>query len=279
MLKQNKGKDLHKIPESKLDTEGLYYCSKKYDGHYVQIKYDGKDVQFFTSGGKRFHLELMAEYIRYHINIPFHIECEYSYDCGGKLGDRGKSAIITTYRTEYSKGRVSRGDRQKDIFRVLDRIDMQREPFSERLAALHYMFEGMEWFKLPVQIPVILSEGIKLSQEWYKQGYEGAMLKSAEHIYKPGKRVNDIIKLKPRKTADLKCVGFIDGEGKYEGMIGALLLRDIEGRTVSVGSGLTDRERGVDPEYYIGRIVEIEYERIDDTYVQPIFKFVRGDKE
>ena len=36
MVKQNKGKDLHKVPQSKL-SQGPYYVSKKYDGHYVQV--------------------------------------------------------------------------------------------------------------------------------------------------------------------------------------------------------------------------------------------------
>ena len=278
-IAQNKGKDLFKIPDSKLDTIGPYYCSRKYDGHYCQIIYDGKKVQFFTSGGKKFHLELMAEYIRHHIYQPFHIECEYTYNCKGKLGDRGKSARLTTYRTEYSKGISSRGNKQLDTFRVLDRLDMMNEPFTHRLNSLRYMFDGMDWFMVPMQTLGTLDNGIDLSKQFVKDGYEGAMLKNAKHMYKPGKRTNDIIKLKPRLTADLKCVGFQDGTGKYEGMIGSLVLKDIAGRVVSVGSGLSDHQRQLNPEYFIGKIIEIEYERIDETYIQPVFKFMREDKK
>jgi len=110
-------------------------------------------------------------------------------------------------------------------------------------------------------------------------GMEGAMLKSPDHIYKVGKRVNDCIKLKPRHTVDLLCIGIEDGEGKYDGMIGSLLLKDSKGMVVSAGSGLVDEQRKLPKEYFIGKVVEIYYEQILDTYIQPIIKCIREDKE
>ena len=279
MIKQNKGKDLSKIAPSKLDSKGPYYVSKKYDGHYTQIKYDGKDVQFFTSGGKPFHLELMAEYIRSEFSLPFHIECEYLRGCDGRLGSRGKSAKLTTYRTEYLRGKSSRGDKQQDIFVVLDLVNADHMMFKERLDIIRELFTYSEWFMVPEHILTDLNEGINLSQKIYRDGYEGVMLKHSNHIYQSGKRTNDIIKIKPRQTADLLCIGFRDGEGKYEGMIGSLILKDIKGRQVQVGSGLSDFRRGLSPEYFIGQVVEIEYERIDTTYIQPTYVRVRDDKQ
>ena len=279
MIKQNKGRDLHKIPKSKLNTVGPYYCSKKFDGHYTQIVYDGQTVRFYTSGGKRFYLHRMAEYIENTLKEPFHIECEFNYNCKGKLGDRGKSAILTTYRTRYAKYEDNSGDVNKDIFRVLDRLDLPGLSFVARYDTIVSMFYGLDWFNVPIQQIVTLTEGIDLSKEFYADGYEGAMLKSLGHFYKPGKRVNDIIKLKPRKTADLKCIDTKEGAGKYAGMVGSLLLIDEDGITVWAGSGLDDAERNISPWRFIGRVYEIEYERIDETYIQPIIKHRREDKE
>ena len=69
------------------------------------------------------------------------------------------------------------------------------------------------------------------------------------------------------------------GEGKYEGKIGALILIDSEDREVRVGSGLSDEQRSKTKMHYYGQVIEIEYERIDSTYIQPIFKCIRDDKE
>ena len=61
-------------------------------------------------------------------------------------------------------------------------------------------------------------------------------------------------------------------------MIGALVLEDSQGRRVSVGSGLTDGDRNEHYNAFEGKVVEIEYEQIIDTYIQPTFIRVRYDK-
>jgi len=277
MIKQNKGKDLKNIPESKL-SNGPYYVSCKYDGHYIQIQYHQDRVFMSTSGGKAFYLHKLAEYIKEHFTEPFHIECEYLYGCEGKLGDRGKSARLTTYRTNYAKGIRTDGDSTKDRFVVLDMID-EAPIFKNRLSKLQEMFEDHEWFHIPKQELVgTLATAKEIASRYVNEGFEGAMLKAPDHIYQPGKRVNNIVKIKPRLTADLLCVDVMEGTGKYEGMVGALLLEDTIGRLVSAGSGLSDYQRSLPPEYYVGKVVEIEYERIDDTYIQPIIKGIRDDK-
>jgi DNA ligase-1 len=113
---------------------------------------------------------------------------------------------------------------------------------------------------------------------WVNKGYEGAMLKHFKQEYKQGKLTNDIIKIKPRKTADLLCIGIKEGEGKYEEMIGSLVLVDSEHRVVYVGSGLSDELREMGPEEFVGLVIEIEYEQLLDTYIQPVFKEIRYDK-
>jgi len=277
MIKQNKGRDLDKVPKSRL-VDSKYYVSKKYDGHYVQIKKDGTHIQMWTSGGKPFYLHNLGNYIRENFKHDFHIECEYNYNSHGYLGDRGKSAKLTTYRTNFEKHIANVGNPVNDCFTVLD-IIADGQPFTFRLQDLTKMFEDEDWFRLPDQILVDnLEQAKRLAETWVKEGYEGAMLKSPSHMYQPGKRTNDIIKIKPRKTADLLCIGTKEGEGKYDGMLGALRLRDSKGRRVWVGSGLNDAQRELPTNKFIGQVVEIEYERIDETYVQPIIKHMRYDK-
>ena len=276
MIKQNKGKDLHKI---KRLPKGPFYVSTKYDGHYIQIVYDGKNAVFTTSGGKEFYLSDMAAYIQQHFTNPFHIECEFNYGCKGLLGDRAKSAIITTYRTQFNKGIVVKGNRNYDTFRVLDLLDRPEDDFTQRLKTIKILFRGHDWFYVPNHVKVhTLEEATAISLINKKLGFEGAMAKAITHIYQPGKRTNDIVKLKPRLTADLLCIGIKEGEGKYEGLIGSLLLRDSLGVYVHAGSGLSDEQRQLPHNSFIGQVIEIEYEHLQDTYIQPIIKHIRYDK-
>ena len=278
-IKQNKGKPLEKVPRSKLNN-GPYYISTKYDGHYVQIQYDGEEVAFATSDHKPFYLENVANYIKDNFIEPFYVECEYLYDCEGKLGDRGKSAKLTTYRTNYNKGIRSFAKPHKDKFIILDRLDMPGEKFSSRLNWIinNFMPHHNTWFDIPIHQVGVIKDGVDLGKQFVKEGFEGAMMKHINHLYKAGKRTNDIVKIKPRKTADLVVGVEIEGEGKYEGLIGSLELLDRDGFQAGfVGSGLTDSDRSK-WHGFIGKVVEVEYEQFQDALIQPVFKRVRNDK-
>lgn len=290
MIEQCKGKDLVKVPKSQLHTTG-WYVSVKYDGHYVQIHKLGNEVIFYTSGGKPFVIEyLAAELVKLNEGKDFIIEAEYIHNTDGKLGCRGKAAKLTTYRTNYEKGLKSGAKEGENTFKVFDclkSVDMfDYEGFDVRRDSLTY--EKRRAYLKDIRLPEEMSfnesgKTFYLNRvdldSFIKKGYEGLMLKHKDYIYKPGKRVNDCIKLKAKPTADLKCINTEGGTGKYAEMIGALVLEDEEGRVVRVGSGLDDAGRA--PElatYYIGKVVEIEYEQILDTYIQPVFKCVREDK-
>jgi DNA ligase-1 len=116
-------------------------------------------------------------------------------------------------------------------------------------------------------------------KEATSSGYEGIVMKNPMWEWKSTKsRTVDFCKWKRRPTADLLCISTTEGTGKYEGMIGALVLQDSKGRVVQVGSGLNDDDRLVEPDNFIGNVVEIEYEQIMETYIQPTFITIRLDK-
>jgi DNA ligase-1 len=114
--------------------------------------------------------------------------------------------------------------------------------------------------------------------DFISKGYEGCYAKQSSHVNKPGSRLNTAIKLKLRLSADLMCVATTTGTGKYEDKVGALVLKDSKGRICSVGSGLSDTERNLPLSYFVGKIIEINYERIQDTYIQPTYVCIRADK-
>ena len=57
-----------------------------------------------------------------------------------------------------------------------------------------------------------------------------------------------------------------------------MVLRDKKGRIVAVGSGLDDIDRIRKYNYFLNKVIEIEYEQIMDTYIQPVVICRREDK-
>ena len=118
-------------------------------------------------------------------------------------------------------------------------------------------------------------------------GYEGLILKYKTHKYTFKKNAN-WIKMKATETADLLCVDYQEGKGKYEGMIGALVCEGIvEGKhvNVSVGSGLNDNDRSLSPNCYVGKVIEVDYNKVIQdsktggwSLFLPRFVIVRKDK-
>lgn len=128
-------------------------------------------------------------------------------------------------------------------------------------------------------------EAVELYKKYLKDGYEGCMLKAVEGKYQ-WKRVTlrsgEMIKLKPFETLDLKVLEIFDGEGKYEGKAGGIIV-DYNGVAVRVGSGFDDITREVltqNKSEYIGKTVEIKYfEETEDKSLRfPIFIRWRDDK-
>lgn len=125
-------------------------------------------------------------------------------------------------------------------------------------------------------------------KEMLKRGEEGSLLKSFDHVWED-KRSYGLLKLKDIKDADLEVVGWQEGTGKYEGMLGALICQSSDGKIeVSIGSGFTDAQRKEYTEQKtVGRIIEILYnERISsrnrtdvDSLFLPRFVELREDKD
>lgn len=120
---------------------------------------------------------------------------------------------------------------------------------------------------------------------WARRG-EGVMLNTMAGKYRI-KRSTDILKVKSCESYDLEIIDFIEGEGKFAGMLGALVV-DYKGNRVGIGSGFNDYDR-----QYIwdnqatlkGKVVEIdcfgESTNVSGTVSLncPIYRGIRLDKE
>lgn len=131
-------------------------------------------------------------------------------------------------------------------------------------------------------------------------GREGAIIKNLDGIWKSSSSGSkDCVKMKKKDPADLLCTGtyrhkqdyIMRGDERIDttAWIGGLNLESSDGKIkVNSGSGLDDLGRQKPPEYYIGKIIEVEYNEIitsksKDGYslFLPIIKEVRdpADKD
>ena len=128
------------------------------------------------------------------------------------------------------------------------------------------------------------AEAVRHFKDKLKEGQEGTILKDYSGVWENA-RSKKQVKMKGIITCDLEVVGIQPGAGKYEGMVGSLIVRSSDGQVeTNVGSGLSDADRKRTD--WVGKIVEVCYnERIQqdgsDTWslFLPRFMRVRIDKD
>lgn len=82
------------------------------------------------------------------------------------------------------------------------------------------------------------------------------MLHRADSFYRAG-RSDDLLKVKPYLDAEARVIAHLPGKGKYEGMMGSLLVEEPSGRRFRLGTGFSDAERRSPPP--IGSLVTFKY--------------------
>lgn len=98
----------------------------------------------------------------------------------------------------------------------------------------------------------VLNEGdrsfLSIFEEVSRAGHEGLVIKNRFGLYAPGKRNSDQFKVKSTKFFDVVVIGSTEGQGKYEGLIGALkfgVYDPVADDIIEMGqcSGMTDLDR------------------------------------
>lgn len=103
-------------------------------------------------------------------------------------------------------------------------------------------------------------------------GAEGLMLHHQDAHYKTG-RSADLLKLKTYQDAEATVIGYRPGRGKYQGMVGALIVRTPEGLEFAIGSGLTDALRQTPPA--VGSEITYRYNGYTSNGIPRFARFLR----
>lgn len=126
-----------------------------------------------------------------------------------------------------------------------------------------------------------------------KRGLEGLIIKEQTGYYHR-RRNHAWMKIKAEESVDVRIVDAEEGTGKYEGMLGALIV-DFNGVKVNVGTGLSDEQRKEFWDTYmrdsradslaecflLNRLCEIQYHEVtpDGSLRHPVFVRFRDDKD
>ncbi|NVK75879.1 MAG: DNA ligase [Oceanospirillaceae bacterium] len=107
---------------------------------------------------------------------------------------------------------------------------------------------------------------------YVQKGAEGLMLHRKMAKFANG-RSDNLLKLKPHMEADAKVLEIINGTGKYEGMMGSVVVETEGGLRFKVGSGFSDQERRFPPK--IGQTIIYKYHGFTERGIPRFASFLR----
>lgn len=261
----------------------------KYDGIrlLVHVTEDGVEMYARSGNSKRGHLLHVEQQIAAHFPPGTWLDGEA---VAFKINDRG--AVVHEWGGAQSVlgGNPKAEAAQRAVsFVVFDLIsfggtDARPLPYSGRRELLESAMEGFDGDA------VFLSPAVPATEEAHEAnlaaGYEGSMVKLIDARYASGRRGHGQVKLKPQDTDDAVIVGYKDGNGAFEGLVGALALgMVVDGELVEVTtcSGMTYELRceiSANRDKYLGRVIEFAHHGVMPSggYRHPQFKRFRDDK-
>lgn len=144
-------------------------------------------------------------------------------------------------------------------FMVFDLPD-QEGPFGQRLAALRALLTPspspylvlIEQFRVPDHARLMAR-----LREVVAGGGEGLMLHREDAPYRAG-RSDDLLKVKPYLDAEARVVGHLPGKGRFQGMLGALLVEEADGTRFRLGTGFSHAQRRDPPG--LGSLITFKYQ-------------------
>jgi DNA ligase-1 len=163
-------------------------------------------------------------------------------------------------------------------FMVFDLPDGEGD-FSRRLQDLQRLFAEIDSPYIQLVRQERVTDHRQLMQRLARMveaGGEGLMLHRAGAAYRGG-RSDDLLKVKPYRDAEARVVAHLPGQGKYTGLLGALLVETPEGRRFRIGTGFSDAERASPPP--IGCLVTYQYHGLTDSGIPRFPSFLRVREE
>lgn len=115
-------------------------------------------------------------------------------------------------------------------------------------------------------------------------GYEGVMVRRSDKPVQM-RKCKDILKVKLFKDSEAQVIGFVEGEGRLKGTLGALVCKTVEGGVeFQIGTGFDDKDREEiwnNQDTYLNKYVNYKLVEFTDDGVprQPVFRSFRHEDD
>ncbi|WP_068544755.1 DNA ligase [Thalassotalea crassostreae] len=140
-------------------------------------------------------------------------------------------------------------ERWREITYQLFDLPFQPSVFSDRVSKMKKLVEQSQSRYLQVieqKQMVNHTELIEYLDQVLTLGGEGVMLHKKSALYTQG-RNHSLLKLKPFQDAEAKVIEHFPGKGKYQNVMGSILVESSDGKRFKIGSGFTDSQRQSPP--------------------------------
>ncbi|MFN3189625.1 MAG: hypothetical protein ACE361_03795 [Aureliella sp.] len=251
-----------------------YFASRKIDGEFTLLVFDGEDVFSINPGGTvRVGLPWMEEAKSLLLNAGVG-----SAKIAGELfihNDQRRPRVHDV--TKIARGPKSEDELVRIQFAPFDIVEWDGDPPAEEFAATRQSLEstfGESEFNQPVETVLVKSpaEIERLFAQWIEdEDAEGIVLRSDEA---------GVFKLKPRHTIDAVVVGFTESTDDREGLLHDLLLAVTRSDgslhvLTKVGGGFSEEDRRGMLSDLKDMVVGSEYAEVNSDYVA--YKMVRPE--
>lgn len=259
-----------KFEDIKLKDE-VYYVTEKLDGNRCIARYNGSKWIFTSRNGKSLKVNIdMGDLPTDVIYDGELLSPQQTYDSERMYDAIIYGTTIPTYGGKFNNtsGLInSKAKNKRLVYNIFD--VMTDDAYYLRRQYLNSLqCTSKETRILPVLARINCNHDNTIANMLdavTSAGAEGLMLNLAHANYQH-KRTADLLKVKNTYTIDMLVKDWEYGQGKYDGMVGALqcvaITEDGKHIEASIGAGLSDEQRMLwadDPALIVGKIVEVSY--------------------
>ena len=262
-LAQTYDEKTHAWLEKEIEKGHSFVLTNKYNGNRCITFVENGTVKHYSRSGKEITgLELLeSDFLRLPSGYVYESELTKDLESVTDLDEAFREV----------NGEINSKNKNKDVHsQVFDVIDI--EDFKKGVSSLNYFARRQD---LNVFVPnnlervhlaPILYHGKDITMikkqllEQNAKGEEGVMIQLAEGFYH-NKRTRDLLKAKTFFSADLRVVGFSEGQNRLKGTLGALVV-NYKGNELGV-IGMDDKTRRdiwENQDKYLGKIAEVSYQ-------------------
>ena len=212
-------KQADKVPKKIFDKE--YYGSRKVNGVRCLIYYDNDKIKTASRGATNYDIAII--HIIQHPILEAFFKNHPDAILDGEIFKKNLSLNIIS---GICRSQKTINDGKNLQFYWYDIVDLQA-PFSKRWNTMQEWSKELQLSDFDpdkqfsdeeLHIQFLPQEKIsgwnnmkKLHDKWVQDGWEGAVIRLAESVYKPGARGNDWIKIKVYQDAEYPIIGISEG--------------------------------------------------------------------